>query len=152
MRTTTQEALWVLRAQSGDGEALELLLRGIQPSLRRYVLRLVGPSHSDDVLQETLILVARKLEWLEDPELFRPWAFRIASRASFRFFKRERRWLERYDDETALASLPAPPVVRPSGELLQQLATIDGISPASRAVLTMHFQRRDDAAGSRRNS
>ena len=140
MRTTTQEALWVLRAQSGDGEALELLLRSIQPSLRRYLLRLVGRPHSDDVLQETLILVARKLAWLEDPELFRPWVFRIASRASFRYFKRERRWLERFDDETTLANLPAPLIVRPSGELLQQLATIDGISPASRAVLIMHFQ------------
>ena len=42
MRTTTQEALWVLRAQSDDCEALELLLRSVQPSLRRYVLGLVG--------------------------------------------------------------------------------------------------------------
>jgi len=48
-----------------DREALELLLRSIQPSLRRYVLGLVGPSHADDVLQDVLILVARKLAWLE---------------------------------------------------------------------------------------
>ena len=43
------------------------------------------------------------------------------------------------DDDTALDELPArePP---PSMELLARLSTIDGVSPASRAVLTLHFQ------------
>jgi RNA polymerase sigma-70 factor (ECF subfamily) len=137
--TSTQEALWVLRAQCGDRDALELLLRHVQPSLHRYVSRVVGPRHGDDALQEVLILIARKLTWLEQPELFRPWAFRIASRASFRYVKKERRWLEQSGDDVALEDVAAP-VVRPPDELLQQLGTMDGISPASRAVLTMHFQ------------
>ena len=33
---------WVLRAQCSDREALELLLRSVQPSLRRYLSGLVG--------------------------------------------------------------------------------------------------------------
>lgn len=125
----------MLRAQCGDREALELLLRSIQPSLGRYLSGLVGTSNSDDVLQDVLIIVARKLAWLEQPELLRPWVFRIASRAGFKHLKRQRRWL---GDETGLEDVAAPEPSPPQ-ELLRALPTMDGISPASRAVLVLHF-------------
>jgi RNA polymerase sigma-70 factor, ECF subfamily len=79
VHSTKQEALWVLRAQCGDREALELLLRHVQPSLYRYLCGLIGRTDADDILQEVLVLIFRKLTWLEAPELFRPWVFRIAS-------------------------------------------------------------------------
>ncbi|MGD0966117.1 MAG: hypothetical protein ABSA57_19720, partial [Candidatus Acidiferrales bacterium] len=69
MATSRQEAQWVLRAQCHDREALELLLRSVQAPLRRYLSRLVGASSADDVLQEVLIILSRKLTWLEAPEL-----------------------------------------------------------------------------------
>ena len=81
-------------------------------------------------------MVARKLLWLEQPELFRPWAFRIASRAGFKHLKRERRWP---GDDAGLDDLAAPEPPPPD-ELLRALPTMDGISPASRAVLVLHFQ------------
>jgi RNA polymerase sigma-70 factor (ECF subfamily) len=136
MSTPTEEAQWVLRAQCGDREALELLLRAIYPSLRHYLQGLVGADHADDVLQDVLIVVARKLEQLEDPALLRHWAFRIASRAGVKLLKRERRW---QGDETGLADLAAPEPPVPS-ELVAALATMEGISPASRAVLVLHFR------------
>jgi RNA polymerase sigma-70 factor (ECF subfamily) len=131
-----QESQWVLRAQCGDRDALELLLRSIQPSLHRYLRGLVGSLPSEDVLQDVLIVVARKLSWLEQPDLLRPWAFRIASRAGFKHLKRERRWR---GDDSGLEEIAAPEPPPPD-ELLQELATMDGISPASRAVLVLHFQ------------
>src|SRR5262249_47900660 len=137
--TSSQEALWVLRAQCGDREALELLLRSVQRSLRRYLCGLVGPSDADDVLQEVLVLAYRKLAWLEMPELFRPWVFRIASRAGFRQLKKRRRLLDQADEEAALDGVPAPEA-RPSDDVLRELLAMDGISPASRAVLALHFQ------------
>ena len=136
MSAPRQESQWVLRAQCDDREALELLLRAVQPSLHRYLRGLVGTSHADDVLQDVLILVSRKLVWLEEPGLFRPWAFRIASRAGFKHLKRERRWL---GDDAALEDVAAPDPPPPD-ELLRELPTMDGISPASRAVLVLHFQ------------
>jgi len=126
----------VLRAQCGDREALELLLRSIHPSLQRYLRGLVGAFHSDDVLQDVLIVVARKLTWLQQPELLRPWAFRIASRAGVKHLKRERRWL---GDDAGLENVAAPEPPS-SDELLAELPTMDGLSPASRAVLVLHFQ------------
>jgi RNA polymerase sigma-70 factor (ECF subfamily) len=130
-----QEAQWVLRAQCGDSEALELVLRGIYPPLRRYLQGLVGASDADDVLQDALIAVARKLGQLAEPELLRPWAFRIASRAGFRHLKRRRRWS---GDDVGLDELAAPEPPPPN-ELVSALSTMEGISPASRAVLALHF-------------
>jgi RNA polymerase sigma-70 factor (ECF subfamily) len=134
--TSRQEAQWVLRAQCSDRDALDLLLRSIQPSLHRYLCGLVGATHADDVLQDVLIVVARKLVWLHEPELLRPWAFRIASRAGFKHLKRERRWS---GDDAELEDVAAPDPLPPD-ELLRELPTMDGISPASRAVLVLHFQ------------
>lgn len=142
MATSKQEAEWVLRAQCGDREALELLLRSVQPSLRRYLTRLVGASSADDVLQEALILVSRKLKWLDVPEAFHPWAYRVASRAAFRHLKKEKRWSEQVRDEAVLDDLPsaesAKSVVPP--EMLPDLLKSDALSAASRAVLVLHFQ------------
>ncbi|HXA57323.1 MAG TPA: sigma-70 family RNA polymerase sigma factor [Candidatus Acidoferrum sp.] len=139
MATSKQEAQWVLRAQCNDREALELLLRSVQPSLHRYLLRLVGASSADDVLQDVLIVVCRKLKWLEVPEYFRAWAYRVASRAAFRHLKKERRWSEQVRDEAVLEELAAPRSVAPP-ELLPELLNTDLVSPASRAVLALHFQ------------
>lgn len=136
MDTPKHELQWVLQAQCGDREALERLLRTVQPALRRYLRGLVGTSDADDVLQDTLILIARKLTWLEDPEVFRSWAFRIASRAGFRHLKKTRRWI---GSDEGLDELQAPEE-RPSGRLLEELLAMDGISPASRAVLALHFR------------
>jgi RNA polymerase sigma-70 factor, ECF subfamily len=139
MRTSRQEALWALRAQCGDREALELLLASVQTPLRSYLRSLVGPTDADDVVQEVLILAYRKLGWLEVPDAFRPWVFRIASRAAFRHLKKTQRWREHVDEDDLREELPAQETP-PSPELLQRLATTNGISPASRAVLVLHFQ------------
>ena len=131
--------MWALRAQCGDQEALELLLRSVQPSLRRYVRRLTTDADADDVLQNVLVAIARNVAWLVEPRLFRAWAFRIASRASFSHLRRvRRRGVEENADEV-LAALPAPEP-RPDNQMLAELLDGDVLSPASRAVLVLHFQ------------
>ena len=140
MLTSVQEMQWVLRAQVGDWEALESLLRAVQPSLRRYLAGLAGHPDADDLLQDVLVIVIRKLGALDDPRVFRAWTFRIASREAFRHLKKRRRWVERHEDDGQLENLPMPEV-RPSGQLIEQMLAIDAISPASRAVLLLHFQQ-----------
>jgi RNA polymerase sigma-70 factor, ECF subfamily len=137
--TSPQEAQWVLQAQCGDREALEFLLRSIQPALHRYLMGIVGGTHTDDVMQETLMIICHKLGWLHSPELFRPWSYRVASRVAFRHLKKEKRWPLQAPDESIFEQLRAadPP---PSSELLQELLNSEAVSPASRAVLALHFQ------------
>lgn len=137
--TPGDEASAVLRAQSGDREALDFLLRRIERPLYAYVSRLTeDPETAKDVLQETFVRICRKVGWLHAPELFRPWAFRIASREAFRMLKREGRRRE--------VSLPEPlPEVAGAAEepgwprTIDLPEVLDGISPASRAVLLLHY-------------
>jgi len=137
-----REAFLVLRAQTGDRGALDALLASVQEPLYRYVLSLVGERHlAEDALQETFVRVYRKLGWLREPGLFRPWAFRIATRESFRQLKRERRWAEQVRDEDALGAVAAPP---PREEFAPELSarlreTVAGLSPASRAVVVLYY-------------
>jgi RNA polymerase sigma-70 factor, ECF subfamily len=134
---STQEMQWVLRAQCRDREALEALLRSVQPSLRRYLCGLVGSTDADDLQQDTLMIVVRRLGSLEDPALFRPWLFRIASREAFRHLRKRRRWQEQHESDSELDRLASSEA--PTADVLRLLST-DIVSPASRAVLILHFQ------------
>jgi RNA polymerase sigma-70 factor (ECF subfamily) len=143
LATPIQESQWVLRAQCQDREALELLLRSVEPVLRRYIAGLVGGDEADDILQDVLLIVARKLYWLERPDLFRAWAFRIASRAAFRHLKKRKRWTDAMVDQSALDDLAAPDIVTPDdarARAILELLESPALSPASRAVLALHFQ------------
>ena len=115
MVASIQEMQCVLRAQCSDREALEMLLRSVQPALRRYLSALVGHTDADDLLQDVMVIVVRKLGGLEDPQVFRPWAFRIASREAFRHIRKRRLRVGRHDGHPQLDDLPTPEV-RPSGE------------------------------------
>lgn len=142
MTSLKQEEWWVLRAQSGDREALDELLKAVQEPLYRYVFRLVGErTLAEDILQEVFIIIYRKLAWLQEPSLFRSWAYRIASREAFKRLKRERRWGEQVRDETILEAIPTPaPEESFAPELLEHLPLlIARVSPASRAVLILHY-------------
>ena len=132
----------MLRAQSGDRDALDSLLESVQETLFGYISKLVGErALAEDILQEVFITIYRKLRWLREPELFRPWAFRIASRESFKRLKRERRWSAQVRDEAVLESIPALEAAEEfEPELAQHLPQlIARLSPASRAVLLLHY-------------
>jgi RNA polymerase sigma-70 factor (ECF subfamily) len=142
MASRGQELRWVLRAQSGDADALNALLESIQEPLYGYILSLVrDPHRAQDTLQDVLVLVIRKLYWLREPRVFRPWVFRIASRESFRCLRREHRIAVRTEDESSLQSIAAElPEDRADPELLQRLpALLEQVPPASRAVLGLHY-------------
>jgi RNA polymerase sigma-70 factor (ECF subfamily) len=136
---TDLEAWLVLRAQSGDRKALETLLEGVEGALHRYVLRWIGNRPSaDDVLQEVLVRIYRKLPWLDDPALFRPWAYRIASREAFRFLAKQQQSQARTEDDASLESMPDTSTESLEGSDLERL--VEQASPASRAVLILHYQ------------
>ncbi len=139
MRGTDDDVRWVIQAQCGDRDAMEHALRTVQVPLRRYVLRLVGPTASDDVLQTALISIAKHVKWLSEPRLFRSWAYRIASRAAFEHLRKEKRRGRHDSDETLLGNLVAAEP-RPSGLEVQELLDRSGVSPPCRAVLMLHFQ------------
>lgn len=124
----------VLRAQSGDRAAFDELLRSLERPLHRFIRGIAGDG-ADDVLQDVFITIVRKIGWLNDPALFRPWAYRIASRAAFRALQRRNvRAEEPIADEHAAAFEEPDPWMRE-----RLLANVARLSPASRAVITLHY-------------
>ena len=139
-KTPTQqpsETLLVLLAQAGDRPALEQILRNIHAPLRRYITRLAGADLADDILQETSLQIFRKLTFLREPAVFRPWTLRISSRIAFAHLKRARRW-QPLDDAPTEPLTPTPNLGEPPDA--DFLALLDHVSPASRAVLLLHYQ------------
>jgi len=128
----------ILRAQAGDRDALEQLLAGVQPALHRYLRSVVGDDAlAEDVLQDVLFLIFRKLDFLREPRVFEAWAYRIASREAFRRLKKLRKLKESTLDDDVVAEVETP-----NDEMLDALPRhLDALSPASRAVLTLHYMQ-----------
>jgi len=137
----TNEQLLVLRTQSGDKEAVDELLKTVQLPLWRFISRLAGDEHlAEDILQDVFWIIYRKIRWLNDPKVFRPWIYRIASRECFRQLKKEKWWRQQIRDEETLAQLPAEAEPALDTELAERIPELlAAVSPASRAVLMLHY-------------
>jgi DNA-directed RNA polymerase specialized sigma24 family protein len=91
------ELFWVLRAQVGDRAAFDLLFEWNERLLRPHLQAIVRDAAAvEDILQNVLLIIYRKIEWLDDPALFRPWLFRIATREALKY---RRRQSERREDQ-----------------------------------------------------
>jgi RNA polymerase sigma-70 factor (ECF subfamily) len=138
----SEEAIWLLQAQSGDRDALDKLLSAMQARLHRYLRNLVRDEHlALDLLQDVFLIVVQKLRWLREPSAFQAWVFRIASRQAFRALKVKRTLASRYDEVASLEALAADaPDDAIAPESLDRLpAMLREVSPASRAVLALHY-------------
>ena len=85
----------VERARRGDQEAFAELVHQISDTLfgvARRILR--DPGLAEDVLQNALVTIWRKLPGLREPESFEGWAFRILVRACYADAPRNRRWAQ----------------------------------------------------------
>ena len=132
----TDESWLVLRAQAGSREHLERLIATAQVFLTPRLAWLLGePADAEDVLQDVLFTICRRLWTLNDARLFRPWTHRIAMRAAWRAINRRRRDRLR-DDSVDPDSLPS---LTPDSTPLDLPALLESVSPASRVVLTLHY-------------
>ena len=68
-------------AQAGDPAALERMLRELQPDIRRYARRQCHRTSAiEDVVQEALIVLYRRLGNVRDPLALAGWIFRVVTR------------------------------------------------------------------------
>ena len=142
MSRNPDPAWLVLRAQAGDREAMERLLRHTQSLLHGYVRAVAGePDMAADVVQDALLTVFRKLHALQEPRAYNAWARRIASRLLFAAMRRER--AREAIHEEFDASIPAPDSAEQpalDAEMMQSVPELlASVSPASREVLVLHY-------------
>ena len=130
----------VLRAQAGDRAALEALLAHADGLLRPFAtLMLREPDAAEDVLQDALLLVYRKLGSLREPRAFNAWARRIAGREIFRALRGRRAHQQLHDELPPDLPDDADPPEPPDGLLERLPELLQRVSPASRAVLALHY-------------
>ena len=68
-------------AQAGDPAALARVLRELQPDIRRYARRQCHRSSAiDDVVQEALVVLYRRVGNVRDPLAVAGWLFRVVTR------------------------------------------------------------------------
>ena len=74
----TSMARLMVRAQAGDRQAYTVLLTEASRWLKRYFARRSAPGAVDDLIQDTLISVHRKLASFDPDRPFLPWLAAIA--------------------------------------------------------------------------
>ena len=83
----------VERARSGDQEAFAELVHQVSDTLLGVARRILrDPTLAEDVLQNALLTIWRKLPHLRDADRFEGWAFRILVNACYADAPRNRRW------------------------------------------------------------
>ena len=87
METLAERSNLVLAAQTGDPAAITRLLAVCQADARRYARRHCQASDVDDAVQESLLVISRKVKGLKAAAAFSSWLFTV--------IKRECRKLER---------------------------------------------------------
>ncbi len=75
-------------ARGGDTEALVSLIAAAQPDVRRYAARNCRAADIDDAVQETLLLLYRRVGTLRAAASFSAWLFAVARRACYRLLRR----------------------------------------------------------------
>jgi RNA polymerase sigma-70 factor (ECF subfamily) len=117
------------------------VLGSIRDALFAHIVRLVDDRDiAEDVLQETLYTIARRLPTLRDPQWFRAWVYRIATRHAVRRSRREKFWIAAEREET-LATVEATELTALYEAELHQLLrnSISELPPASQLIVRMHY-------------
>jgi RNA polymerase sigma-70 factor (ECF subfamily) len=98
-------------AQAGDPAALERLLAQLRPDIQRYArFQCYASSSIEDVVQEALIVVYRRVSSVRSPAAFGAWLVRVVARLCglpVLMFMRSVEELKTIEDSTRFAHVPA---------------------------------------------
>lgn len=122
---------YVVRAQSGDGQAMDGLIKATYRLVRKIATPLLPPSAVDDAVQETYILVLQKLHHLQTPAAFRGWLSRIALHVCYGL-RRKARPTESLSPEQATADVTAS-----APDRMDLRAALERMSQSDRDILIL---------------
>ncbi len=123
-------------AQSGDRAALEVVLLRLRPDIRRYArFQCHRASALDDVVQEALIVVYRRIGSVRSPQALGGWLLRVVARLcalpALLMFKRGSEALANIDESVHFAHTP-------TDELRIDLArALESLPPGHREIVLL---------------
>jgi len=120
-------------ARAGDVTAIERLLVQCQPDIRRYAQRNCLISDVDDAIQESLLILSRKVGSLRAVAAFSSWLFSIVRRECHRL-ARKALSADPWDDEKVEAWLARQPV----DDLRHDIAAaLESLPPHYREIIVL---------------
>lgn len=120
-------------AQVGDPAALDRLLRVCQPDIRRYAQRNCLMSDVDDAVQETLLILSRRMQSIRVIVAFSSWLFTIVRRECRRL-ERQLFGIEHLDEQKAEHWLVARSV---DALRLDLVAALESLPPHYREIVLL---------------
>lgn len=131
---------WVRKAQAGDTDAFERLVRCYQTAVYNLAYRMLGDRmEAEDAAQETFIRAYQGLEGFDMARPFKTWLLSIAAHHCIDRLRRRRPTVSL--DEVQLSAASADPesaiLRREVREQVQRL--LDRLSPADRAVVVLYY-------------
>lgn len=100
---TAHETELLARARQGDFDAYEELQRALEPSVRRFVRRLIGDSDlEDDLVQVVFIAFYQHMDRIDPPEHLRPYIYRMARNRCYDELRRQGRFRDVSLDDDAV--------------------------------------------------
>jgi RNA polymerase sigma factor (sigma-70 family) len=125
----------LLAAQSGDRHALTQLLVALQPDIRRYARRLCHRTSAiEDVVQEVLIVVYRRVGTVRSPAALVGWLLTVISRICMLpalMLMRGYEELTSVEESREIAKVP------PDELRIDLVNAIESLSPSHREVLLL---------------
>ncbi len=127
----------VAPGRGGEPAALEELLRRWRGPLAAHAQRLTGSgARAGDVVQESMLAIARGIRRRDDPAAFRAWALRIVSRRSADWVRLRRRERSR---SGAIAGEEAARDDGGAGEASDLRLALGRLDERDRALLTLRY-------------
>ena len=148
MTQDSDTSLLLERARGGDAEALEELLRAVQPQLYRFSMKMCRHTEdAEDVLQDSMITLARSFRDFRGASSLSTWLFTIArsfcikKRRKSTFAPDREESLEQLcakEQERLKSTTPSPHKQAESAEIWRQVQDgIQRIEPAYREILVL---------------
>lgn len=144
----TAETVIVVLAQHRDLAAFHELVRRFQGRLTYFVRRLIGKgSEADDVIQETWLIVHRRLATLAAPAAFRVWLFKIAHDSAVSHLRKVSRLPTPRSDDTEFSNAIEAWNEFEAMEYAELVhRTLESLSHEHREVLTLRFLEQMEVA------
>lgn len=140
---SSSDALNVIRAQDGESAAIEALYRVWNERFVAHLSRMLRDTEAArDAAQDGWIAIARAINRLDDPALFRSWAYRIMTNKALdiaRRHSRDARLKESAANELRVNSEAVPLMGGESEAGGKLIHLIDALSPKRQALLRLYY-------------
>lgn len=130
----------VLRAQNGDSEAFEEIVKQHERKIYNLAYRYTGSSEDAlDICQETFIKIYRSIKNFKGESSFSTWIYRVASNVCIDYIRKDKKTISLSDDDNYISET----LESPNGDPEKELSRKELSSEISKSLLQINEDQRE---------